>query len=205
MRIDIHVHTRCSDGLNSVEEMVEQAKRIGLDGLAVTDHNTVEGGLRALRFDSEDFRVIPGMEVSSLEGHILVLNVSESLEKYLSAGEVIERAHELGGIAIAAHPYDVLRGGVGDLICKLDFDAVEVSNGHTLLTSNNAERIADEAGLRKVGGSDAHSVRELGSVLMVVGNDPIESILAGRVEIVSQVDKLRVIRETINRRMCGLL
>lgn len=205
MKLDIHVHTCYSDGVNTPEEVVRYAKRIGLDGVAFTDHNVVEGSVKALRYNSGDFIVIPGLEVSSEEGHILALNVMESIERAIPAEEVVERIHELGGVAIAAHPYDRLRSGVGDLIYKLKFDAIEVVNGRTLLTARDMKKIADEIRLPKVGGSDAHCLDELGTVSILVDDDPIESILKGNVEVINNTRKSRILLNYLKRRMVGFL
>ncbi len=205
MRLDIHTHTRYSDGANTVEEMVAYAKKIGLDGIAVTDHDTIKGGIRALRYATEDFIVIPGIEVSSLDGHILVLNVTEHIDAQIPASAVVERAHALGGIAIAAHPYDSIRSGVGDLIHKLDFDAVEVINGHTLHASRNTRKAAEKANLPKVGGSDAHSIWELDTVSIIVDSDPIESILSDKIKIVSNINKKKIFYGMVKRRIQRLL
>lgn len=194
MRFDVHVHSNYSDGLNSPAEIVEYARSIGLNGVAVTDHNTVSGSEIALEYGSKDFLVIPGMEVSALEGHIVCLGSikfsQEFLEKVKSntppnAREVIDVIHDLGGIAIAAHPYDLYRGGVGDLVCKLDFDAMEVRNGHTFGDRKDPMKVAQEVGLPMVGGSDAHSLREIGNVALVLDGNPLEEIKAGRVRIES--------------------
>ncbi|HDH41206.1 MAG TPA: PHP domain-containing protein [Candidatus Altiarchaeales archaeon] len=201
MKIDIHTHSSYSDGANTPGEMVRYAKKIGLDGIAITDHNVIDGAIKALRYNSEDFTVIPGIEVSSKEGHILGLGITELIERAIPAEEVVERIHELGGIAIAAHPYDRFRSGVGDLIYKIDFDAIEVINGRTILTTRDMRKIAKNIKLPKVGGSDAHSLDELGSVSIVVDNDPIESILKGNVEIVADVKKLRVLAAFLKRRV----
>ena len=201
MKIDIHTHSSYSDGVNTPGEMVRYAKKIGLDGIAITDHNVIDGAIKALRYNSEDFTVIPGIEVSSKEGHILGLGITELIERAIPAEEVVERIHELGGIAIAAHPYDRFRSGVGDLIYKIDFDAIEVINGRTILTTRDMRKIAKNIKLPKVGGSDAHSLDELGSVSIVVDNDPIESILKGNVEIVADVKKLRVLAAFLKRRV----
>ncbi|RLI90924.1 MAG: metal-dependent phosphoesterase [Candidatus Altiarchaeales archaeon] len=205
MKIDIHTHSSYSDGANTPGEMVRYAKKIGLDGIAITDHNVIDGAIKALRYNSENFTVIPGIEVSSKEGHILGLGITELIERAIPAEEVVERIHELGGIAIAAHPYDRFRSGVGDLLYKIDFDAVEVINGRTLLTTRDMTKIAKNIKLPKVGGSDAHSLDELGSVSIVVDNDPIESILKGNVEIVADVKKLRVLAGFLKRRIRGFL
>lgn len=205
MRFDVHTHTTYSDGLNSVEELVSHGKKQGLDGIAITDHNTVDGALKAMKLSDKQFIVVPGIEVSALEGHILVLGVKENIPRKLPAAEVIDRAHALGGIAVAAHPYDFFRGGVGDLIKCLRFDGVEVCNGRTLLEKRNSLKIADEFHLPKVGGSDAHSLKELGSVTISFDGDLFDAIRTKKIIIESKVNKLSLITETLRRRFIRLL
>ncbi len=205
MRLDIHTHSRYSDGLNTPKEMVNHAKAIGLDGISITDHNEIRGSLKAMEFNSENFTVIPGIEVSSADGHILALGVTEIIEKGMSAEETIEKIHALGGIAIAVHPYDILRHGVGDLLYKLKFDAIEVYNGRTLSNRKNPERVADELKIPKTGGSDAHSLDELGVVSIIVEDDPIESILKGDIEIIVNSNKLRILLNYLRRKMTGFI
>jgi predicted metal-dependent phosphoesterase TrpH len=192
MRLDIHVHSIYSDGANTPEEIAEYAKKIGLDGIAVTDHDEIEGSLEALKFNSDGFLVIPGIEISTREGHILALWVNEIIERDLPAEETIARIHELGGIAIATHPYDRIRSGVGDLIYELDFDAVELYNGHTFSSRKNPEDIARDIRLPITGGSDAHRLEEIGSIIIKTGNMPRESILKGDVEVEINTNRLKI-------------
>lgn len=194
MKLDIHIHSTYSDGVNTPREIIGYAKSIGLDGLAITDHDEVKGSLIALEYDSRDFKVIPGLEVSSLDGHILALGVTELVERDLSAEKTIKEIHELGGIAIAAHPYDRFRPGVGDLIYSLNFDAVEVFNGRALSSSRNMTKIAEDIKLPITGGSDAHCMDEVGGVCIIVGNDPLDSIRRGEVEIEVNSSRLKILK-----------
>lgn len=205
MRIDIHTHSSYSDGANFPGDMIKHAKRIGLDGIAITDHDEIKGTLEALEYDSEDFIVIPGIEVSAKEGHILGLNVREMIEPDSSAKDTIERIHELGGLAVAVHPYDGLRSGVGDLIYKLDFDAIEIFNGHTIFSSKNMKKIVGDINLPLVGGSDAHRLDEIGCISILVGNDPLNSIKRGEVEIEVNASKLKVLKNYLQRRFRRLI
>jgi len=185
MRFDIHVHSCFSDGIPTPKEIVDHCRKIKLDGVAVTDHDCVEGSLEALKYAGKGFTVIPGLEVSAREGHILALGVKKNIEPGLSARETIERIHKLGGIAIAAHPYDRYRRGVGDAILELPFDAVEVANGHTFTNSRSPREMALQAGKPMTGGTDAHSLQEIGNVSIVFNGDPLEAIKKGRVVIES--------------------
>jgi len=185
MRLDIHVHSCFSDGVPTPREIVERCKKIGLSGVAITDHDVIEGSLEALKYASRDFTVIPGLEVSSTEGHILALGVKEKIDAGLSAYDTIRIIHKMGGIAVAAHPYDSWRKGVGDLILSLPFDAVEVINGHTFGNTKNPVEMAGKAKLPTVGGTDAHSLHEIGNVSINVDGEPLECIKKGKVEIKS--------------------
>ena len=206
MKLDIHIHSSYSDGVNTPQEIISYAKSIGLDGLAITDHDEVEGSLIALEYDSRDFKVIPGLEVSSLDGHILALGVTELIKRDLSAEKTIEEIHELGGIAIAAHPYDRFRLGVGDLIYSLNFDAVEVFNGRALSSSRNMRKIAEDIKLPITGGSDAHCMDEVGGVCIIVGNDPLDSIKRGDVAVEVNSNKVKLLKSYLKaglRRFIG--
>ncbi|PKP54381.1 MAG: metal-dependent phosphoesterase [Candidatus Altiarchaeales archaeon HGW-Altiarchaeales-3] len=191
MKFDIHLHSNYSDGANTPEEIIKYAKKIGLAGIAITDHDTARGYLNAIDRNSKNknFKIIPGVEVTSKEGHILCLNAIPEILPYTPAEEVIEKIHDEGGIAIAAHPYDKFRGGVSDLILKLNFDAIEVFNGRMIMSKKGIEelkKIADKRNIAKTGGSDAHSVREVGNVCIKINEneDPVDAIRKGIVEIV---------------------
>ena len=201
MKRDIHVHSTYSDGTDSVKSLVRRAKQLGLDGIAITDHNTVKGGCEALKYATDDFTTIPGIEVSSKEGHILVLNVTDDIKKGIPAEEVAEKAHELGGIAIPAHPYDMIRTGIGDLALRDCFDAIEAINGKTFINSKNVRKIAKENNITCVGGSDAHCASELGSVTINLEGDLIDAILKGDIEINANLNKARILKGIICRRI----
>jgi predicted metal-dependent phosphoesterase TrpH len=185
MLFEIHCHSTFSDGRATPKEIVEYAKN-RLDGIAITDHDRIDGSLEALKYANERFTVIPGMEVSSIEGHILALNVRKAIPSYLSAKETVDAIHSMGGLAVAAHPYDLWRRGVGDLIMTLPFDAAEVINGHTFGSRKNVAKMCSKAGIAKVGGSDAHTLSEIGSVAVEFEGDILSSIKSGRIRVRSK-------------------
>jgi predicted metal-dependent phosphoesterase TrpH len=168
-RIDPHVHSFFSgDGVSSPEALIASAKKAGLNGFALTDHNTCDGcrylrdkGL--LREDGEavnGFLVIPGVEVSTLEGHLLCLGVwLPNGLKGTPAAEVIKMVREQKGLAIPAHPYDRLRAGIREgHLDELAMDALEVFNAATSVQRHNerAHAYAKKRGLAMTAGSDAH-------------------------------------------------
>ena len=193
MRLDIHVHSNLSDGTNTIKEIVEYAKKIGLNGISITDHNEISGSLESLKYESKNFKVIPGIEISAKEGHILCHNVTDvpknfigithEYEKHLAAKDVVQIFHDLGAIVIAAHPYDLYRRGVGDLVYELDFDAIEVINGHTFADRKDPVKVAKELGLPMTGGSDAHCLKEIGNVTIELNDDFSTSIKSNNIKI----------------------
>jgi len=201
MKLDIHTHSTYSDGYSSPHDMVKYAKKIGLDGLAITDHDIIKGSLKALQYSRDDFLVIPGVEMTAKEGHVLCLGVHEAFERFTPAEKLIEQVHELDGLAIAAHPYDRFRGGVGDLIYELNFDAVELYNGHTLSAYKSVDEIIRMNKLPVVGGSDAHRCEDIGTVFIETEEDPLDSIRRGNVKVTADINKSRIITSFIKSKL----
>jgi predicted metal-dependent phosphoesterase TrpH len=157
VKADLHVHTTySSDSVITPKELVFYAKKRGLTTVAVTDHNQVEGALKIAK--ETDFLIIPGTEVSSLRGHIVGLNVNAPIPKGLSADETVDRIHKAGGIAIACHPFAMLKGSIGEHVSD-KFDAVETINASAFPFSRatrKANQLAERLKLPKVAGTDAH-------------------------------------------------
>jgi hypothetical protein len=161
-RLDLHVHTKYSkDCFHSVAEAVKAAKAAGLKGIAITDHNSVGGLREAAKLSSKEFLVIPGIEVSSRDGHILGLGISELIPRDLPAAKTVKLIREQGGIAIAAHPFGLVRK-IGSVF-KTRFDAIEVFNSRAYFISNGlARKFAERNRLPMIAGSDAHHPDEIG-------------------------------------------
>ena len=174
---DLHVHTHHSDGQDGPAEVLTWARRIGLDVVAITDHDNIDGALIAAelaRRSDGGPEVIVGQEVTSRDGHILCLFISELVRPDMSAEETVASIHEQGGLAVAAHPYwrtSTLDSagrlyGLGDRIADLDLDAVEVINGGFTPSMIGANRragwVAEALGRTPVGGRDAHVKHALG-------------------------------------------
>jgi predicted metal-dependent phosphoesterase TrpH len=175
-RFDLHLHTTYSpDGGMTPADLVRTAVAEGLSGIAVTDHNSTRGvkEAREVAEGFAGFMVIPGMEVSSRDGHILALGVTSPIPAGLDARETIERTHATGGLAVASHPYRRFTGLGEDCIRLNRFEALEVLNGRSPSRKNlKACRLAVEMGLGLSAGSDGHKVSEVGRCYVVTDGDP---------------------------------
>jgi len=176
--LDLHVHSRFSmDSTVTPEKYAENLlalrKSLRIDGLAFCEHRVFNSGLdpRALG-EKYGILVLVGVEVESRWGHVLVFSPDQNWLKSLDASrkphtpELFEQAESHEGIAIPAHPYRGLIS-LGDRIRQLpNLHAIETINGANLPEENlKARMVAQELGLAEVGGSDAHTLDELGKGL----------------------------------------
>ena len=167
MRLDLHIHSEYSpDSRSSIEAILKQAQEAGLDGIAITDHNSVQSFFVASKLAEDlglDLIIVPGAEISTSEGHLITLGTRNLLPSGLSAVDTIEHAHDNGGIAVAPHPYAFFRKGVRNLQAKR-LDAVETYNSKHLFGFSNylANRSARKLNLGVTGGSDSHKVETIG-------------------------------------------
>ena len=168
-------------------ELVTVARRIGLQGLAITDHNAVSGIEEALSAAGKDFLVLPGIEVSTASGHVLGYGVREVVPRDLGVAETVERITALGGIAVAAHPFRFWSGLGGEALGEARFSAFETSNARTLRRGN--ERARERARASKIGetgGSDSHFLDEVARAVTSVdsgattADDLLQLLAAGK-------------------------
>ena len=174
-RADLHMHTTASDGWPTPQELVDHAaRRASLSVIAVTDHDTIEGALRAREHAAKRARlhVIVGEEVSSRDGHIVALFLERRIRPGMSAAATVHAIHDQGGLAIAVHPFwrteRVARTGrvhgVGWLAAELDFDGIEVENATPgfYVFNQLAHRLNLGLGAAELGSSDAHILDAVG-------------------------------------------
>ncbi|HKV89228.1 MAG TPA: PHP domain-containing protein [Candidatus Dormibacteraeota bacterium] len=194
-RADLHMHTTASDGWPEPHELVDYARATRLDVIAVTDHDTIEGALRAADHAARRSRlqVVVGEEISSRNGHIVGLFLEKRIRPGMSAATTVEAIHEQGGLAVAVHPFwrterrarARVVHGVGWLAAELDFDAIEVENATPgfYVFNQLARRLNVGLGSAEVGGSDAHILDAVGRAYTEFsGRTPNalrEAILAG--------------------------
>ncbi len=181
--IDLHCHSLFSgDGVSSPEELIASARAKGLHGIAITDHNTcdavtylLDNGL--MRLDGEpvdNFLIVPGVEVTTADGHLLCIGATLPYLKGKPALEVCQVIHERGGLAIPPHPYDLFRAGIRfSTLEKLPVDAIEVFNAATTLRRYNryAFKYAQLRGLPMVAASDAHHAAAVGTAYTILNTD----------------------------------
>jgi len=166
MRYDLHIHSKYSpDSRLEIEEIIEIATRQGLDGIAITDHNTTKGGMLAKRLNTHDLEVICGCEFATDQGEVIGLFLTEEIKGYkCAAEEVIDAIKDQGGIVIVPHPFDRFRNGIDPSRFRDRIDAIEVLNARCVLDRFNREAVAFawREGVATVGGSDAHAGYEIG-------------------------------------------
>jgi len=184
LKLDLHVHSQYSeDASGSPKEIMEFLKKKGLNGMAITDHNSIKGSLEALKLKPKDFVIIPGMEISTADGHMLALNVKKEIARELSVEETVEKILDEGGIPIVPHLFRKM-SGIKEEKLKIIYNkipAMEVFNGCSLPKSNiKTARIAKQYSLGGTGGSDAHNPLYAGYGYTVIDtNDTnIDSVLS---------------------------
>jgi hypothetical protein len=166
VRLDLHVHSRHSpDSPLSIEEIVARLPTVGLNGFALTDHNSVagHGELAEAQAKHPELVLVPGVEISTREGHLLAYGVSEAPPEGRPVAEVIDWVRDHGGVPVLSHPFR-LSHGVGRAVAEsVQGVAVETVNGHnSLLANRRAAAVAARRHLATTGGSDVHDLSNLG-------------------------------------------
>ncbi len=205
-KYDLQVHTVYSmspnytfirDAFITFEELIVEAKRKGLSGIAITDHNSIAGAMKfqkLVRSQGVDLDVIVGEEIRSISGDIIGLYLEETIPFGKSAQETLDLISDGGGVSIAAHPY--ARSGVGEEIIKeFRFDAVETQNSkHGNITNSRAQNLARELALAEVGGSDAHLSSNIGNAYTLVPDmlSLIDAIKDRKTSAIMEVQNQRI-------------
>lgn len=188
MKFDLHVHSMYSKKCGYMEPkyIVKTAVRRGLNGIAITDHDTIRGGLKAAEYAERDFEIIIGSEIMTLRGEIIGLFLSDEVQSRDFFG-AIEEIQNQNGIVIVPHPFDKLRKSAlhptekdAELI-----EGVEGFNGRSVFQKSNTE--AFEFGMRHklaiTAGSDAHFLNEIGNAGVITNSsDIMEAILSRDIE-----------------------
>ena len=188
LRAELHVHSTYSDGSDTPDRIVRRAVELELDCLSVTDHDTVSGGLSAMdyaRDENLDIQIIPGVEVTTSDGHLLVLGVERDIDRRMSLKETVEAAKKQRGVCIIPHPFQIERKGVRKPELFRYADGIEVFNAKYVVGIFNwlARRYAVRYTKPFTAGSDAHSTAEMGYGITLFNGDFINSLLSGKTYI----------------------
>ncbi len=198
MLAELHCHSTYStgtkiwvEGIDRPKDMMKHAKKLGIDIIALTDHDTIKGHKEAKKYAKKFGLIfIPGEEVTTESGHVLALGIQERIKPGLSVIETVEKIHDQGGLAVAAHPFDFRRKGIGD---KARFcDAIEVFNAINVERTANlrAKKLAEKLKKPMTAGSDAHCIPMMGHGLTEIDCNSVDSCLKeirkGRTRIIGK-------------------
>src|SRR5690606_23489412 len=152
--------------LTRTEQLIRQARAVGLDKIAVTEHNNLAGALAAKALAPD--LVIVGEEIKTTHGEIIAYFVREEVPRGLSPQETIARLRDQGAVISIPHPLDTLRNsamGLENVLAIIDqVDALEVRNARCVRKADNeaAAALAAQHGKLITAGSDAHTLFEVG-------------------------------------------
>ena len=191
IKAEFHCHTVYSgDSGNRIPQLLAAARELGIGRLAITDHNTIQGALRAKELDPE--LVVVGEEILTEKGELLAYYVKEEIPKQLPPMETINRLKSQGAFIAIPHVFDRRRHGwrMDDLLEILPHvDALEVFNARCLAGRINRQGrdFAESRNLPMLAGSDAHSLVELGMATVCLpafnSSDELrEALKTGKIE-----------------------
>ena len=191
IKADLHIHTCYSiDSLTPLEKIVERCLELGIDCIAVADHNTIAGAIKLREF--APFRVIVAEEILTPAGEIMGLFLSETISQGLSPHETISRIRSQGGLVAIPHPFgrslpwNINALTSADVLSRVDI--IETFNSRTPFSRSlaRAEKLAKEQGKVASAGSDAHTAREIGRAYVEMPDfdgpaDFLNSLAQGRI------------------------
>lgn len=200
LKIDMHVHTHYSDSTGSVEEVIETAKKKGLDGIAITDHHTLEGAKLAKR-THKNLIIIPGEEVKTDKSEILAFGINQLIPKDLPIEEAVRKVHSQNGLVFIPHPTVPLFGKLRKLnVHNLHVDGLEVFSAITPLPFHYALEniaIAKRLGVSMIAGSDSHFPETVGDAYTIIESRDrslpsiLEAMRLGRTKIFCRSSRLK--------------
>jgi len=187
-KFDLHIHSSySSDGTMNTKIIVKVAIKRHLDGIAITDHNTIQGGLKAKNYETEDFKVIIGSEIMTDQGEVIGLFLSEEI-KSKNLIDVIYEIKTQNGIIVIPHPFDEMRRSAlhPNEECARLINGIEGFNSRCIFQKYNEKAVeyANKHDLPLVAGSDAHFVNEIGNAGIITECEDLrEAIIQKDIEI----------------------
>ncbi len=170
LRVDLHLHSEYSwESKVPIESYIQKAEKLGFGAISITDHNNTQSHELIKKMqESTSVILIPGQEINTLDGHLLIYGWLPTIDRDLSMSDTILEARKKGGdskvYCIAAHPFDSFRGGKGKRVFQTDIDGIETLNASALLGifNNRAKNSSKYMDLIKMGNSDSHRISEFG-------------------------------------------
>lgn len=203
---DLHIHSIHSyDGTASVSSVLKRAKEIGLDVVAITDHDEISGALEALPLASHyGIDVIPASEITTSEGDLLALFITKKIKAGLSLIETVLRVSEMGGVCIAPHPmaggmgmkslsaYSILKALKHPQVAKT-LIGIETYNGTAIdrMSNHYAKIFANGLRIAQTGSSDAHVIDTIGFGATEFDGYTAQDLLISLRERTTKVRKLK--------------
>ena len=170
IKIDLHVHSdRSHDSSITIPEAIAKARQRGLQGIAITDHDVAT---KISQYSACDFLLVPGIEVSTSEGHLLGIGVDQPIPSGLPAYETADRIREVGGLSAVSHPFSLMAQKIDQRVIESRrFDAVEVMNASYPFFQRSSRlgmALAERLDLAQLGGSDSHILETIGDAFTVI-------------------------------------
>lgn len=200
IKVDLHIHSTYSeDSQLTIDEIVRFYFENGFKAIAITDHETFKGAIRARKLVKSlgiDLVVILGMEIETSEGELIILTDQELVEIPRKADKLIRKVKEIGGITYAPHPFDPNRKSLGEELYNLhDIDAIEVINANSNKKYNRlAHRAMKILGKPGLANSDAHTIKKMGTAYTII---EVEEINVGN--ILKSIRKGRIIKRILKK------
>lgn len=176
-KFDFHVHSQYSqDARGTLAELAAQARRKGLAGFAVTDHNTFRMADEIRKSKIDDLLIIPGMEISTAQGHCIAVGIQAQVPHRKPLADTLDLIRDAGGVGWPSHPYRRVNGVGGQGLDSADKQlvAVEVFNARNGPgpINDRAAAYAQSHNLGGTGGSDAHQIFEVGNGYATFQTEP---------------------------------
>lgn len=167
MLVDMHLHekTYSLDSFQRLEDMVQTARKRGLDAICITDHDSMGLKEYAEEYSKQvDFPIFVGVEFFSLQGDIIAFGIDSIPSERISAQDFINYVAERGGVCFSCHPFRNNNRGLEEKLKGVKgLTGVEVLNGSTDYDANKkAFEYCNELGIMPIGASDAHDLDQLG-------------------------------------------
>jgi hypothetical protein len=200
LRLDLHVHTVYSgDSLIKLPDLIKYVKKKQLDGIAICDHNTIKAYKKLKdKAKKHEFILIPGMEIETHIGEVIGLFLEDEVScENNNFFHIVNQIRDYGGLVIIPHPFDFIRRNhlkmnlLTDSIIEKYIDGIEILNSRIIFPFcvSKARKYNKKYDLFETGGSDAHTVKEIGNAYTLIKNLPDTSLRSIKEALLSNRSK----------------